>query len=119
MRAHGDRYELTAAEVAAFHRDGWVQLPQFLAEHELQPLEAIYMRCVRREIPVVGRDDGDMTGDYARAPEDYAIVNVMLPRVYHAALRGNVYERRSAHVAAQLLGDDVAIDYDQLVAKPP
>ncbi len=119
MRAQADRYPLTAGEVAAFHRDGWVQLPGFLAEHELRPLEALYMRLLRREIAVPGRDYCDMTGDYGRAIEDYAILNVMLPRVYCPELQGNVYERRAADVAAQLCGPDLAIDYDQLVAKPP
>lgn len=119
MRPLADHYPLTPAEIEAFHRDGWVTLPGFLAEAELRPLEALYMRFLRREIPVRGRDYCDMTGDYDKPIEDYAILNVMLPRVYHPLLQGNVYERRAAHVAAQLWGDDLAIDYDQLVAKPP
>jgi phytanoyl-CoA hydroxylase len=119
MPRAADRYPLDAAEIEAFHRDGWVTLRGFLAEDELRPLEDVYMRLLRREIPVAGRDYCDMTGDYGKAIEDYAILNVMLPRVYHPPLRGNVYERRAADVAARLLGPDVAIDYDQLVAKPP
>ncbi len=119
MRPHGDQFPLTPDEVAAFHRDGWITLPGFLSDAELRPLEELYMRLLRREIPVQGRDYCDMTGDYARPIEDYAILNVMLPRVYWPALRGNVYERRAAHVARQLWGEDFAIDYDQLVAKPP
>jgi phytanoyl-CoA hydroxylase len=119
MRADGDRYELTADERAAFDRDGWVVLRDFLGEDELRPLEALYMRFLRRDIAVPGRDYCDMTGEYGKPIEDYAILNVMLPRTYFPALQGNVYERRAAHVAAQLCGDDLAIDYDQLVAKPP
>lgn len=119
MRPEGDRFELTAAEVAAFRRDGWVTLPGFLGEPELVPLEREYMRLLRREVPVRGRDYCDMTGDYTLPIEQFALLNVMLPRVYHPLLAGNVYERRAAHVAAQLCGDDMALDYDQLVAKPP
>jgi ectoine hydroxylase-related dioxygenase (phytanoyl-CoA dioxygenase family) len=79
----------------------------------------MYMALLRREIPVPGRDYCDMTGDYARDAADYAILNVMLPRRYCPSLRENVYERRAAAVAAQLCGDDLELDYDQLVAKPP
>jgi ectoine hydroxylase-related dioxygenase (phytanoyl-CoA dioxygenase family) len=43
----------------------------------------------------------------------------MQPRRYHPQLRGDVYEQRAAGVAAQLLGQDLELDYDQLVAKPP
>lgn len=119
MRAEGDRFVLTAAEVDAFHRDGWITLEGFLSEEELAPLEELYMRFLRREIEVPGRDYCDMTGNYDRPIEEYAILNVMLPRVYHPALAGNVYERRAAHVTQQLWGEPFVLDYDQLVAKPP
>jgi hypothetical protein len=119
MRPHGDQFPLTPEEIAAFHRDGWITLPGFLSEAELRPLEDLYMRFLRREIPAKGRDYCDMTGSYDRRPEDFAILNVMLPRVYWPALQGNVYERRAAHVAQQLWGEAFAIDYDQFVAKPP
>lgn len=119
MRPVGDRYPLTPAEIEAFHRDGWVTLPGLLDDAELRPLEDVYMRLLRRELPVEGRDYCDMTGDYAKPIEDYAILNVMLPRHYYPPLQGNVYERRAADVTRQLLGDGFAIDYDQLVAKPP
>jgi hypothetical protein len=118
MRCDGDRYRLTTAEIETFRRDGWVHLAGFLTETELAPLTDLYMRFLRREIPVPGRDYCDMTGDYGKSIEDYALLNVMLPRQYHAPIRGNVYERRAADVAAQLCGPDMALDYDQLVAKP-
>ena len=112
-------YPLTDAQRQTFHDDGWVHLPAFLTEAELRPLEELYMRFLRRELPVPGRDYCDMTGDYTRPPEDFAILNVMLPRRYHPPLQGNVYEQRAAVVARLLLGEDLGIDYDQLVAKPP
>ena len=116
-----EKYLIATSEqpIAAFHRDGWITLPGFLSDAELRPLEGLYMRLLRREIPVRGRDYCDMTGDYHKPVEDYAILNVMLPRTYCPTLAGNVYERRAADVARQLWGEDFAIDYDQLVAKPP
>ena len=118
-RPNGDHYELTTAERATFVRDGYVHLPGLVSPDELDELEATYMRFLRREIPVPGRDYCDMTGDYRKPIEQYAILNVMLPRMYWPAWRGNVYERRAADVARQLHGDDMELDYDQLVAKPP
>ncbi|HEX6273405.1 MAG TPA: phytanoyl-CoA dioxygenase family protein [Polyangiaceae bacterium] len=118
-RAAGDRYSLTVAERSAFESAGWIRLPNFVDEAELAALERDYMALLRREIPVTGRDYCDMAGDYARPIEDFEILNVMLPRRYHPALAGNVYERRAADVARQLCGDDMVLDYDQFVAKPP
>ncbi len=114
-----DRYELTDAQRDAFAQDGWAHLPGFVTGAELDAIEAACWQLLRREVPVAGRDYCDMSGDYGRPVEDYDILNVMLPRRYLPSLGGNVYERRAAHVTAQLWGGDMELDYDQVVAKPP
>jgi phytanoyl-CoA hydroxylase len=110
---------LDAAQREAFARDGWLVIPGLLSPAECDTLEDAAMRLLRREIAVPGRDYCDMTADYGRPIEEFSILNVMLPRSYWPPLRGNVYERRAAAVAAQLCGPDMVLDYDQLVAKPP
>ena len=75
-----------------------------------------FARLLRREVPVRGRDYCDMTSGYERPLEDFELLNVMLPRTYLPALRGNIYEQRAAAVVKELLGDGFALDYDQLVA---
>ena len=119
VRPDGDRYEITDAERESFERDGYVRLPGFLNQTELAELERVYMKLLRRDIPVTGRDFCDMSGDYEKPVEEYALLNVMLPRRYHTPWRNNIYERRAQSVARQLHGDDMELDYDQIVAKPP
>jgi len=119
MDAAPESYPLTQEQVDGFHRDGWVVLPDFVDEASLRALERDYMRLLRREVPVRGRDYCDMAGDYQRPIEEFELLNVMLPGTYLPSLRGNVYERRAAGVVEELLGPDFALDYDQLVAKPP
>ncbi len=118
-RIDGDRYAVGEAERKHFRERGYVHLRRLLSEVEVAELEITYDRFLRREIEVPGKDYCDMAGDYGRAPEDFSIVNVMLPRRYHPPWRGNVFERRAASVAAQLCGEGMAIDYDQLLAKQP
>ena len=118
-RRQGQHYQLTDEDVERFHRDGFVHLPGVLSEAEVASLEVDYDRFLRQEIQVEGKDFCDMAGDYGRPVEEYSIVNVMLPRRYHAAWQGNVYEQRAASIAAQLCGDGMVIDYDQLLAKRP
>ncbi len=118
-RPAGDRYPLTQDEVERFHRDGWLHLPGLLTAAEVEALLPACMRLLRREVPIRGRDYCDMSGDYHKPIEEYAVLNVMLPRVYLPELRDNVYERRTADVARQLCGDGMVLDYDQIVAKPP
>jgi len=118
-RRRGSFYQVSEDEKRRFREDGYVHLEGVLAEDELAELAEVYDRFLRREIPVEGKDYCDMAGDYGRDPSDFAIVNVMLPRRYWPAWQGNVYERRAASIAAQLCGDGMALDYDQLLAKRP
>lgn len=118
-RRHGDDYTVTEDEIRRFREDGFVHLRGVLSEDEVRSIEATYDRFLRRDIVVPGKDFCDMAGDYDRPVDQYAIVNVMLPRVYHPQWQGNVYERRAASIARQLCGEGMAIDYDQLLAKRP
>jgi phytanoyl-CoA hydroxylase len=113
-------YRVTEAQRAAFARDGYVHLPAVLTADELADIAEVYDRFLRGDIPVAGKDLNDMTtGEHGTDPSGYAIVNVMLPRRYHPEWRGNVFERRAAGIAAQLCGEGMVIDFDQLLAKQP
>lgn len=118
-RIAGDEYHVTADEVARFHDEGYVHLRGLLSHDEVAELSAVYDQFLRREIDVPGKDYCDMAGDYGRNPDDYSIINVMLPRRYYPDWVGNIFERRAASVARQLHGDGMVIDYDQLLAKQP
>lgn len=118
-RRDGPTYHLTEDEVAAFHRDGYVHVHELLSADELAEIEATYMRFLRREVAVEGRDFCDMSSEYARPLEDFAVLNIMLPTRYLPEWTDNLFERRVASIARQLYGTDMAKDYDQLLAKPP
>lgn len=91
-----------------------------MTEAEIKPIEEIYNRFMKGEIKVEGKDFCDMSAGFDRKPEDFSIVNAMLPRKYYPKLIGNIYEKRSASVAAQLFPDvKMTLDYDQLLNKRP
>lgn len=115
----GEDYILTREEIAQFHRDGYVVLRGVMSEAELAPIEQDFGRFIRGEVAGMGRDFCDMSGPYDRRFEDFALVNAMLPRRYQPDIRDNLYERRSASIARQLLGGTPTLDYDQFLAKRP
>ena len=116
----GERYEVTAEEVATFERDGYVHLRDVLTEDELVALDPVYDAFMRGDIAVEGRDLYDMvTGEFGTDPTRYRIFNVMLPRRYHPAWQGNVFERVAHSIAEQLCGEGMTLDFDQLLAKQP
>ncbi len=110
---------MLAEEKTTFGRQGYVHLPGVLDAAELAEIERVFERFRGGEVPVRGRDFCDMAGDYARRAADFAVVNIMLPRVYLPAWQGNLYERRAASIAEQLAGPGMVLDYDQLLAKRP
>ncbi len=112
-------YAVTDEHRRQFAEQGFVHLTGLLSDDEIAAIAVDYDRFLRREIDVPGKDFCDMAGDYGRDPADYSIVNVMLPRRYHPAWVDNIVERRSASVARQLCGDEMVLDYDQLLAKQP
>lgn len=118
-RIEGDVYRVSKEERDHFHDQGYVHLRGVLSDTEVAELENVYNQFLRREILVPGKDYCDMAGDYGRRPEDYSIVNVMLPRRYYPKWKNNIFERRAASIAQQLHGDGMQLDYDQLLAKQP
>lgn len=119
-RRRGDTYVVTDDDRAAFERDGYVHLPGVMDEAEMSAIEAVYDRFLRGEIAVAGKDFNDMTtGEHGTDPSGYAVVNVMVPRRYLPEWQGNLFERRAESIAAQLCGDGMRIDFDQLLAKSP
>ena len=120
QRRQGSTYVVTAADREAFRRDGYVHLRGVMSPEEMDEIEAVYDRFLRREIAVTGKDFNDMTtGEHGSDPSGYAIVNVMLPRRYYPDWQGNLYEQRTASIAEQLCGEGMTIDFDQLLAKQP
>jgi ectoine hydroxylase-related dioxygenase (phytanoyl-CoA dioxygenase family) len=116
---HGDDYQVAAADRTSFLEQGYVTLPAVLREDEVAEIERIYDRFTAGSIAGMGRDLCDMSGTYADPFANFALVNAMLPRRYYPQLQGNIYERLSASIAAQLLGPDMTLDYDQFLSKKP
>ena len=119
-RRNGDTYLVSEEELESFRRDGYVHLRGVMSEAEMDEIEGVYDRFLRGEIAVEGKDFNDMTtGEHGTDPSGYAVVNVMLPRRYFPEWQGNMFERRAQSIAAQLCGEGMTIDFDQLLAKSP
>ncbi|MEJ6009722.1 phytanoyl-CoA dioxygenase family protein [Novosphingobium aquae] len=115
----GDEYILSADQVEAYRCDGYLTLRDVVTEEELQAIEPDFERFIQGEVTGMGRDFCDMSGPADRRFKDFSLVNAMLPRKYQPHLQDNVYERRAASIARQLLGEQAALDYDQFLAKRP
>jgi len=118
-RRRDDQYRVSSDEGRSFERDGYLVLPGVVTEDELVAIEVVFDRFSAGDVQGMGKDFCDMSGSLARRPEEFSLINAMLPRVYEPSFEGNVYERRTLSIARQLIGDDVGLDYDQFLAKRP
>jgi ectoine hydroxylase-related dioxygenase (phytanoyl-CoA dioxygenase family) len=122
-------YALSETAKRSFFEKGYAVLPNFLSEAELAPLEKDYDKFMRGEIMSCEKhkkDFCDMSQSFDaiqnKHPNDWQIINAMLPRVYLPSLQNNIYERRAAHVAKLLFPNvegGMILDYDQLLNKRP
>ncbi len=118
-RRQGHSYQVTAEEKARFLRDGYLVLRQVVTAQELDAIDDVFETFARGGVVGMGKDFCDMSGGLDRKPDDFTLINAMLPRVYQPKFADNIFERRARSVARALLGDDMNIDYDQFLAKKP
>ena len=115
----GDDYIVSFEEKLAYEKNGYITLRNVLTEAEIQKIEQDFEHFISGKVPGMGRDFCDMSGPYDRKFEDFALVNAMLPRKYKPDVANNIYEKFSASISRQLIGEDATLDYDQFLAKRP
>lgn len=120
-RISDDYYRLTPEQIATFHREGCVTIPDVLQPAEVEYLRDIFDRFVRGEIPVEAKDFCDMSKPFGIPFSEWSIVNCMLPTRYYPPLHeNNVYERLTESIAQQLFPHcEMTPDYDQFLNKRP
>jgi hypothetical protein len=109
---------LTSAEVAEFHRRGFVSIPRISTVEEISRLHEIFARLFEER---AGRREGghydmlshDGEGD---APSLPTIIN---PVDYASQLRRLEYRTNALGAARQLLGPRAVPSFEQAILKPP
>jgi hypothetical protein len=76
--ASGEAYTLPESAKRDFFEKGYAVLPNFLTEEEMKPIEVVYDRFMRREIPVRRRDAvWDRIGGAGRATRNGGAASAM------------------------------------------
>ncbi|GAB5034023.1 phytanoyl dioxygenase [Nannochloropsis oceanica] len=112
-------YSISLKDKEGYLNDGYIRLPGVLTEEEVLELESVFDAFIEGKMNVPGKDFCDMSQAFGIPFRDWRLVNAMLPREYLPALQNNVLEARALSIAQQLLGEDMALDYDQFLCKRP
>lgn len=109
---------LTAEEVSAFWRDGFLVIPRLAGEQEIAQMREVYDQLFARR---AGREEG-MQFDLA-GPDDEetpaALPQILMPSTYAPELLTSELRGRALAVARQLLGPEAAETGDHAINKPP
>jgi phytanoyl-CoA hydroxylase len=109
----------TEEKRAELERDGYTAVDGLLASSEVKWYLDLYDKILSGEIDAGSwRSDLD-SGSARKRNEVENITQVMWPSELIPDLRTSPAYERALHIARQLLGDDMAFDFDMLIDKAP
>jgi ectoine hydroxylase-related dioxygenase (phytanoyl-CoA dioxygenase family) len=112
------KMELTPVEVARFHDDGFLLIPQITIAAEISQIRSLYDGLFERR---AGWKNGDFFDFAGRdGPGNNASVPQLLePSKYAPALRKTLFRSNAHLIARQLLGPTAELVFEHAMMKPP
>jgi phytanoyl-CoA hydroxylase len=112
---------LSKSQVDFFNQNGYLPVENLLSKYEVEEYRNLYEDFLSNKI-----DTGSYRADLAGQPEDSAgkpgkerITQIMVPGRLLPELLDKTLHQQSLAYARQLLGNDMALDFDMLIDKAP
>jgi len=110
---------VTREQIKAFNEHGFVVIEDLIDAEHVQRYRELYDQFIFGAIDA-GRNRSDLGGHTDRSRDDVEnVTQIMWPSDFVPGLLEGVYHQRALSVARQLLGDDMAFDFDMLIDKAP
>ena len=114
-----DKLMLSEKELDFFYENGYLVVKNLIAEKSIENYKNIYNNFISGLIDV-GANRRDLKGESAdNNSKAESITQIMVPSKHHTELKTSVYYTKVSSIARQLLGNDLEIDFDMLINKPP
>ncbi len=99
-----------------FEQKGYMVLENLLSPEEIEYYQSVYSAFLNNEIDT-GSFRSDLSGSDGPAVEK--ITQIMVPGRLHPELLSKPAHQKTLEVARELLGEDMALDFDMLINKAP
>lgn len=109
--------KISQKKIQFFEENGYLVVENLIDAEIIEEYKKIYNDFIEGKIDV-GANRRDLKGE-DRKSEKESITQIMVPSRYLPGLKDSVYYNKISLVARQLLGDDLEIDFDMLIDKPP
>ena len=105
-------------DTSRWNKDGFIVLPQLTAPEELAAISRLYNDFLADKYDLNGFRS-DLSGDYSPGKKVEKITQIMRPSLIVDELMRTATYARAIRIARQLMGDDMAIDFDMMIDKAP
>ena len=119
--SHDFKYQptisLSSEQIEAFHRDGFLSVPQISTPEEIEMMREAYDRIFSSE---VGRADGnkfDLAGD-GEEGKTQTLPQILGPEQYAPELWDTQARANALHIVRQLFGPQMAVQGSHAIFKP-
>ena len=112
-----EELKISQTEIQFFKENGYLLIKNLLDGETIEEYKKIYNDFIDGKIDV-GDNRRDLKGEDQQSKKE-SITQIMVPSRYLPDLNASAYYKKISDVARQLLGDDLEIDFDMLINKPP
>jgi ectoine hydroxylase-related dioxygenase (phytanoyl-CoA dioxygenase family) len=107
---------MTQQEKLLFNEEGFLVIEPFLTQKEVQYYSEIYNDFLNNKF-----DNSELRSDLSGANDQSIefITQIMLPSKVYPILLNQPMHEKATEIAKCLMGDDMVLDFDMLINKPP
>jgi len=109
--------KITEKDITFFKENGYLVVENLIDGETIASYQKIYDDFISGNISV-GAYRRDLKGEGGNSEKEQ-IAQIMTPSKHYSTLLDSCYYENIAEVAKTLLGDDLEIDFDMFISKPP
>jgi ectoine hydroxylase-related dioxygenase (phytanoyl-CoA dioxygenase family) len=113
-----DQFHLTPEQREFFNQNGYLVMKDILKNEEVKQYAEIYDKFLDGTIET-GKNRADLGAGLGKSGNVEAITQIMWPCDFFPQLLQMPYHQRVLAISRDLMGEDMAIDFDMLINKAP
>ena len=111
-------YKISAHQIKFFNENGYLLIEDIITPQEVHIYSDIYDSFLDGGIDT-GKNRGDLGAGLGKAGKGEAITQIMWPSDFMPQLLEMSYHKRILSISRDLLGEDMAFDFDMLISRAP
>lgn len=109
---------VTPEQIIFFNDNGYLVVEEMISKADVLLYSSIYDQFLDGTIDT-GKNRGDLGEGLGQSVSGEAITQIMWPSDFLPELSGMAYHQRALAISRDLLGEDMAFDFDMLISKAP